>query len=269
MEKYKFNVEKTTAECIAWIVTWIAKNGNDDTKVIIGISGGKDSTVTAGLLVRALGKDRVIGVLMPNGEQKDISDSIKVCEHLGIKYVTIDISKGYNPLTEEITAKLGVEPSDASKTNSPARVRMLTLYDIAGRIGNCRVVNTCNRSEDIVGYATFYGDSAGDFSPINRLTTEEVVAIGDFLGLPTELTHKTPTDGMSLNEDGSLKSDESKLGVTYKEINELIRKGLKADITVINAGLITGKFKASRFKLDIIQLPHYDPGLPDFFEESF
>jgi len=265
MEEYIFNVEQHTQKCVEWLRDWMSKNGNDNTKVIIGISGGKDSSVTAALLREAFGADRVFGVMMPNGEQKDISDSIKVCEHLGIKNITIDISKGYDPITEEITAKLGVEPSDASKTNSPARMRMLTLYDIAGRIGNCRVVNTCNRSEDIVGYATFYGDSAGDFSPINHLTTEEVIAIGDYLGLPKELTHKTPTDGMSLNEDGSLKSDEDKLGVSYKEINDLIRRGVKADITVAVAEEIARKFRGSRFKLDIIQLPYYDPKLPDYF----
>lgn len=249
---FKFNVEEQTARLIKWIQDWIQENGNDQTKVLIGISGGKDSTVIAYLLVKALGKDRVIGVMMPNGEQSDISDSIKVCELLGIKNITIDISKGYLPLTDEITEKLEIEPNEVSSTNSPARIRMLTLYDIGGRVRNCRVVNTCNLSEDFLGYATLYGDSAGDFAPIRYLTTEEVVEVGDYLGAPTELTHKTPSDGMCG------KSDEDNLGFTYKEVNKFIREGELGP----NFEAIARKNLENTFKLKLINIPGYNPGLP-------
>ena len=254
--KESIDIELLTANLLCWEQDWFSANGNETTKAIVGISGGKDSSVVAASLVKAIGKDRVIGVMMPNGEQKDISDSIKVCELLGIKNVTIDISKGYLPLSEEITAKLGIEPTPASTTNSPARARMLTLYDIAGRIGNCRVANTCNLSEDVLGYSTFYGDSAGDFAPLRYLTTEEVVALGDNLGLPRDLTHKTPSDGMCG------KSDEDNLGFTYKEVNELVRKGVAGP----NYEKILQKYKATCYKTKIINIPGYDPYLPNFLE---
>ena len=218
------------------------ENGNENTKVIVGVSGGKDSSVVSALLVRALGKERVIGVMMPNGEQKDISDSQKLVSHLGIKKFTVNIAKAYFGLQtafEEAGAILddtGDKLTDDDfhfsseksfspvfKTNTPARLRMVTLYALAAQIGNCRVVNTCNLSEDLVGYSTFYGDAAGDFAPINKLTTEEVVAIGDYLGLPSSLTHKAPSDGMCG------KTDEDNLGFTYHEVNELARKNLKGE----------------------------------------
>ena len=278
MSEYNFDVKKITAEVVEWIQKWISENGNERTKVVVGISGGKDSSVVSALLVRALGKERVIGVMMPNGEQKDISDSRTVVTHLGIKNFTVNIAKAYNGIQsafEEAGATLGEGNSlsgsgltnDSSfksssadsfssvfKTNTPARLRMVTLYGIAAQIGNCRVVNTCNLSEDLVGYSTFYGDAAGDFAPINKLTTEEVVAIGDYLELPSSLTHKAPSDGMCG------KTDEDNLGFTYHEVNELARKNLKGE----NAEKILAKYKANLFKVKIINLPCYRPNLPLF-----
>ena len=265
MEEYGFNLKEQTENCVAWIKEWFAKNGNESTKAIVGISGGKDSSVVAALLVEALGKDRVIGVMLPCGKQVDIADSKKLIEHLGITSYEVNIGDAYNALTEQlrsVSKNGGPFPTEMYSTNTPARIRMTTLYGVGAIIGNCRVANTCNRSEDVVGYATFYGDSAGDFAPINHFTTEEVIQIGDYLGLPRELTHKTPTDGMSLNDDGSLKSDESKLGCTYKEINNVIR--LK-DTTEPHFDDIVNKYNGSKFKLDILQIPYYDPKLPDYF----
>lgn len=211
-------------EIVSWIKDWFADK--NEAPAIIGISGGKDSTVCAALLVEALGKDRVIGVLMPNGEQKDISDSLKVCEVLGIKHFTANIGKAYEELTKEILAHTigSVDKSDAPAlyaTNTPARLRMATLYGVAA-IFNGFVVNTCNLSEDYVGYSTKWGDAVGDFSLLNKLTKTEVVELGDELGLPSELVHKVPSDGMCG------KSDEDNMGFTYEQLDRYIKaKSLK------------------------------------------
>ncbi|MBR1405098.1 MAG: NAD(+) synthase [Treponema sp.] len=260
MSEYHFDVEKVTAEVVAWIQEWISKNGSNETRVVIGASGGKDSSVVSALMVKALGKERVIGVLMPNGEQKDISDSQTLVAHLGIKHFTVNIAKAYEGI-QSAFEQAGVVSSHEDfspvfKTNTPARLRMATLYGIGAQLGNCRVANTCNLSEDLVGYSTFYGDAAGDFAPINKLTTEEVVAIGDYLGLPSSLTHKAPSDGMCG------KTDEDNLGFTYHELNELARKNAKG----ANYEKIIAKYKANLFKVKIIALPCYKPDLPLFLE---
>ena len=261
MIEYSFDVKKITEEVTEWIQKWIEANGNSQTKVIVGVSGGKDSSVVSALLVHALGKDRVIGVMMPNGEQKDISDSQTLVNHLGIKNYTVNIAKAYEGICSAFKDAGASKEEDEGfsavfRTNTPARLRMTTLYGIAAQIGNCRVVNTCNLSEDLVGYSTFYGDAAGDFAPINKLTTEEVVAIGDFLGLPDSLTHKAPSDGMCG------KTDEDNLGFTYHEVNELARKNTKGE----NADKILAKYKANLFKVKIISLPCYRPDLPLFLD---
>lgn len=258
--EYNFDVKKVTLQLIEWIQNWVSQNGNDKTKIVIGLSGGKDSSTVAALLVKALGKERVIGVLMPNGIQKDISDSQSVALHLQIKNFTVNIEKAYKGLQNSFVDSGILSSSDefanVFKTNTPARLRMTTLYGIAAQIGNCRVVNTCNLSEDLQGYSTFYGDSAGDFAPIRMLTTEEVVAVGDYLGLPENLTHKAPSDGMCG------KTDEDNLGYTYHEINELIRLNKKG----VNYEKIIAKYKANLFKIRIIDLPCYKPELPLYLE---
>lgn len=265
MEKYFFDVAKQTENCIAWIKDFFIKSGNASTRAVIGISGGKDSTVVAALLAKALGPSRVIGVMLPCGNQVDIADSKKVIDNLGIDSYEINIGPAYDALTEQmrVVSKNGEPfPSDGYSTNTPARLRMSALYGVAALVGNAMVANTCNRSEDCEGYSTLFGDSAGSFAPISHLTTEEVIAIGDYLGLPHELTHKTPTDGMSINDDGSLKSDEDKLGFTYEEVNRVIRLG---DESVPHFEEIVKKYKSSNFKLKLIQVEYYDPDLPDYF----
>lgn len=251
---YQFDVQKITAECIDWIRSWILANGNSQTKAVIGISGGKDSALTAKLLVEALGKEKVFGVLLPNGIQKDIGDSEKVCRTLGIKNVTIDISDSYNGLTKNI--KSFFPENDFSyanyNTNTPARIRMTTLYGISALIGNSMVANTCNLSEDVMGYSTLYGDSAGSFAPLSKLTTDEIVAMGDFLGMPHEIMHKAPSDGMCG------KTDEDNLGWTYHEVNELIRGNIKGP----HYEKIIERWNKNKFKLELIRLPCYLPDLP-------
>jgi NAD+ synthase len=209
-----FNAEKISKDIINWIRDYF--NAQPGAKgAIIGISGGKDSSVTAKLLVEALGKERVFGVLMPNGEQKDISDSLRVVDILGISYKTVNIEKAYKGILDGIGEE---ELSIDAKINIPPRLRMTTLYAIGATL-YYRVCGTGNKSEGFVGYTTKWGDNAFDFNPIGDLTTEEVVAIGDYLGLPYELTHKTPTDGLSGQ------SDEEKLGFSYKQLNDYIESG--------------------------------------------
>lgn len=216
--KKDFNAEKECENIINWIREYF-KNQPNAKGAIIGISGGKDSSVTAKLLAEALGKERVFGVLMPNGEQKDISDSLKIVDILGINYKIVNIEKAYNGLLEGIADEnLSID----AKINIPPRIRMTTLYAV-GTSMNYRVCGTGNKSEGFVGYTTKWGDNAFDFNPIGDLTTEEVVAVGDFLGLPYELVHKTPSDGLSG------KSDEEKLGFSYKQINEYIENGSCGD----------------------------------------
>ena len=213
--------KKIHEEIINWIKVWFSDKG-ENSKAIIGISGGKDSTICAALLVEALGKDRVIGVMMPNGEQKDINDSYKVFDILGIKQNVINIGNMYNNLTEQMKTVITNEkefPNNVYQSNTPARLRMTALYGIAALI-NGFVCNTCNLSEDWIGYSTKWGDAIGDFSLLNKLTKTEVVALGDYMNLPKELTHKIPSDGMCG------KTDEDNLGFTYETLDVYIRKGL-------------------------------------------
>ena len=214
---YTFDVEKVTGDCIQWIKDWFEKNG-PGCNAVIGISGGKDSTIVTKLCVEALGADRVIGVMMPNGVQKDISDSIRVCKLLGINNYTINIEDAVNSTLNQMK-ECGIEISEQTRTNLPARIRMSTLYAVS-QSNNGRVSNNCNKSEDTMGYSTRYGDAAGDFSPLSELTTVEIVAIGDYLGLPYDLVHKTPIDGLNTNADGSYVTDEQSMGVSYDDIHK-------------------------------------------------
>ena len=201
-----FNVQKATANVIAWIRDWFNENGKD-CNAVVGISGGKDSSVVAALCVAALGKDRVVGVLMPNGEQSDIDCARKLVTHLGIRHYTCNIKKSVDGVLEQMQS-CGVEISRQSIVNLPPRIRMSTLYALSQSL-NGRVANTCNLSEDWVGYSTRYGDAAGDFSPLAKFTVQEVKAIGKYLDLPIDLVDKVPSDGLSG------KTDEDNLGFTY------------------------------------------------------
>ena len=211
-----FDAEKATKATVEWIRGWFEKNG-PGCNAIVGISGGKDSSIAAALCVEALGRDRVVGVLMPNTSQSDIDMAQLLVRHLGIENYTINIGGAFDALTEQIR-EAGIELSKDSIINLPPRLRMSTLYAV-GQSRNGRVVNTCNLSEDWVGYSTRYGDYAGDFSPMSFFTTAEIRAIGRVLGLPSVLIEKVPTDGLS----GM--SDEEKLGFTYEVLDRYIRTG--------------------------------------------
>ena len=218
MRKWSFDPDVQIQETIDWIKEYFANNGTPDTKAVIGISGGKDSTIAAALLVRALGADRVIGVMMPCGEQADISDSQEVCDVLDIEAYTINIGEATEALYKTLIPVRAVSDFDGPlpsivTTNTPARLRMATLYAVAGIVGG-RVVNTGNWSEGWIGYTTKYGDLAGDFHLFQRLTVREILMMGDAMReLPTHLVHKAPADGMSG------KTDEDNMGVTYEQID--------------------------------------------------
>ena len=212
-----FDANAEIKNVITWIQTWFEANGPKATAVI-GISGGKDSTIVAKLLVEALGKDRVLGVLMPNGVQADINDSMRVVQLLGIQYKIRNIEKAYNAVIEFLG---GInEVSYDTRVNVAPRIRMACLYGEAQNLPNGgRVCNTCNRSEDYVGYSTKFGDSAGDFSPCSGFLVTEMLQIGDALGLPYDLVHKIPSDGLCG------KTDEDNLGFTYAELDKYIITG--------------------------------------------
>ena len=233
---------------VKWIETWFKdKTG----PAVIGISGGKDSTVCAALLAEALGKERVIGVMMPNGIQSDIDDSHKVVDFLKIKSMTVNIGGAYNELRSEINKQYpGIPLPSLFTTNTPARLRMTTLYGVAAIFGGF-VCNTCNLSESIVGWETYGGDGFGDFAPIGKLTKTEVVELGDYMKLPQELVHKAPSDGMC----GA--TDEDKLGFTYETLDTYIREGLrpKARETFDRIMLL---HKKSHFKHENIRIPTCD-----------
>ena len=216
-----FDAVKVKNDIVKWIKDWFSANG-PGCKAVLGISGGKDSSVTAALCVEALGNDRVFGVLMPNGEQSDIEYSIKVVNHLGIQYITVNIFNAVNAIKREVKTALDDHWSSQSSINLPPRVRMATLYAVSQTVKG-RVANTCNLSEDYVGYSTRWGDSVGDFAPLANLTSDEVVAIGDACGLPYDLTHKVPSDGLCG------KTDEDNLGFTYAALNKYIRTGVYED----------------------------------------
>ena len=204
-----------------WIKNYFVDNG-PNCKAIIGISGGKDSTVTAALLVEALGKDRVIGVKMPQGNQHDIDVANRVIDYLGIRSYEINIGDVceslYHAIDEGYDFDSTVKNNPQVTSNSPARVRMTVLYAIAA-LEHGRVVNTCNKSEDFVGYSTKFGDAAGDFSVLSNYTVSEVLRIGQALGLPSEFIFKAPEDGLSG------KTDEVNLGFTYEELDSLLLQG--------------------------------------------
>lgn len=215
-ENYHFDVEHTTLRLVEWIKSWFAENGSD-AKAVIGMSGGKDSTVAAALLCKALGADRVIGVSMPQGGQS-VNGADKICEYLGMRMLTVNVGAAYDAVSAAIEGQLPL--SKASQQNIPPRLRMTVLYAV-GQSVNGRVANTCNLSEDYIGYATKYGDGAGDFSLFANLTVTEVLAIGDFIGLPHDWVHKTPDDGLP-----SSCPDEEKIGFRYAELDDYIRKGV-------------------------------------------
>lgn len=246
------NANEVKEEMVAWIRDYFQKSGDENTKALIGISGGKDSAVVAAACVAALGKDRVIGVMMPNGVQSDIEDSQRICQILGIENYTINIGSAYDALSGEILSKTNGSLSPQYKTNTPSRLRMVSLYGIAAIIGNCRISNNGNKSERLMGYFTIWGDGAGDFAPLAHLYVSEVVAVGKALGLPPELVEKAPSDGMSG------KTDEENLGFSYESV-EKVQQGSIDDLSSDVVTMIRKRIEGMNWKVNLLNLPNFKP----------
>lgn len=245
-----FNAEKVKNDIVKWIREWFDENG-PGCNGVVAVSGGKDSSVVAALLVEALGKDRVIGVMLPRGVQPDIDMSYLLVKHLGIKSYEINVGETIDALEREMRNVMGEDAvSTQAIVNLPPRVRMAATYAVSQSV-NGRVANTCNLSEDWVGYATRYGDNAGDFSPLSRLTVQEVKAVGRVLELPDVLVDKVPSDGLQA------KTDEDNLGFTYAVLDRYIREGVIEDQETKKR--IDHLHKINQFKLKYMDCFEYMP----------
>ena len=242
-----FDALKTKNECVDWIRNFFEHNGKD-CNAVVGISGGKDSSVVAALCVEALGKERVFGILMPCGNQHDIDCSHKLIEYLGIKSYIVNVKDAVDGVINNLPDDVSI--SEQTRINLAPRIRMSTLYAMSQSL-NGRVANTCNLSEDWVGYSTRYGDAAGDFSPLSNLTVTEVKELGRALGLPPELVDKTPIDGLCG------KTDEENLGFTYAQLDNYIRNGVIDDPKLKEK--IDMMHKNNLFKLQL--MPSFKPDL--------
>lgn len=240
-----FDAQRVKNDCVAWIRAFFEENG-PDCNAVVGISGGKDSSIVAALCVEALGRERVIGVLMPCGVQQDIDMAQLLVNHLGIRHYVVNIKEAVDGLT----AAMPLELSTQAKVNLPPRIRMSALYAVSQSC-NGRVANTCNLSEDWVGYSTRYGDAAGDFSPCANLTVAEMKQIGYLLGLPPVLVDKVPIDGLCG------KTDEENLGFTYAQLDRYIRTGEIDDAAVKQR--IDTLHERNLFKLQL--MPTFKPNM--------
>lgn len=238
---YNFDAQKAKEATVQWIRDWFDVNGKG-CNAVIGISGGKDSSIVAALCVEALGKDRVIGVMMPNGVQHDQNYSKSIINLLGIKSFEINIQSVYDAMINNLKLA-GIDISEQTKINLPARIRMSTLYSVS-QSNNGRVSCNCNASENYVGYSTRYGDDAGDFAPLYNFTVDEVIKIGRECGLPVHYIEKVPSDGLCG------KTDEDNLGFSYEVLDKYIRTGICEDEEIKN--LIDRKNKQNQFKLEIV-----------------
>ena len=253
MVKYNFDPEWALMKIQCFASNWRRQN-NLPNKWVIGISGGKDSLVTAAIFAKKFGKENVIGVSMPQGPQPDIDDARATIDLLGIKWFTVNICNACQDIRDQIVENIpeselpvGIDNEVVAHTNLPPRIRMATLYFVAQELGGI-VLNTSNLSETILGYGTLYGDIAGSYAPIHDLTATEVIALGDCMKLPEYLVHKAPADGLSG------KTDEDNLGVKYADVDRYIRTGPSMVYKEV-VELIERRYQANKFKSDIINIP--------------
>lgn len=243
---YVFDAKETTKKLIAGIQMWFEKNGKG-CNACVAMSGGKDSTIVAKLCVEALGKDRVIGVGIPDANQ-GLNEADEIAKWLDIQFLVVNIGK----ITGEVyalTRNLGIMPTEMSTQNVPPRARMMMLYALSQSL-NGRVIGTCNASENYIGYFTKYGDGASDFEPIAELTVHELYQVGDALGIPRKWTYKTPDDGLP----HSMPDDEKfeKKGFNYEKLDKYIRTGTSGDAVADNA--IEKMHRQNLFKLNPVEV---------------
>jgi len=265
--KKVFNVEYETRKTIRYLRRYAEKNcKNSFNKYVIGMSGGKDSFVAAALAAKAVGPEHVTGLIMPNGTQKDINDAIECCEVLGIKYEIANIEELYNNLETLLDTVTKTEANYVSKTNDPACIRTLVLLALTRRIGGV-MLNTCNRNEDLLGYSTFGGDSMGGVGPLCMYTVTEILAIGDYLGLPYHLVHKDPSDGMcGTTDEINLSKMLNIPNFTYERHSKLIR-GEEHDFTDDEIKRMVALYNRMKFKIEIIRVKHQGVRMFDFFKK--
>ena len=261
-KKHEFDPAKQVLEIEKFIKDYFVNNGTPDTKAIIGISGGKDSTIAVALLVRALGPDRVIGVLMPQGEQKDIADSLEVCKHLGIVNYTVNIGPVCHDLFDDFVNHTELPLTPQIETNAPARIRMNILYMVAAAVGG-RVCNTGNASEAFIGYTTKYGDLAGDFALLKNLTVRDIYAIGDYLELPMKLVHKAPADDMSG------KTDEDNTGIPYDAIDDYLIDGIYPEQKIYEKMIVAHKRNLHKRVINLDAPRRINGSLQTYCEDEF
>ena len=242
----EIDIKQVKDECIKWIRNWFEINGKG-CNAVLGLSGGKDSTIVAKLCVEAIGKDRVIGVAMPDTLQ-GLNEANKIAEYLGIKFICAPIDRITNEYKNIFT---GTEASTQTLQNIPPRVRMTMLYAIA-QTYNGRVIGTCNLSENYIGYFTAWGDGVSDCEPLANLTVTEVRALGHELGLPNEWVDKTPDDGLPHSSP-----DEVKFGFTYAVLDKYIREGECDDEDIKRK--ILERHNKNLFKMKRLALPSYLP----------
>lgn len=254
MNLNKKDLEKTSKELIDWIKYSLEKSGGDS--IVLGISGGKDSSVAAALCASAIGKENIYGILLPNGRQKDISFAYELCEKLGINHVEVPLdrisSEFLSSLSELNNSSFIEAVSEKTQLNLLPRIRMTMLYAISQSIRNSRVINTGNLSERWIGYTTLYGDNTGTFAPLADFTSDEVIEIGRYLGLDDKFVDKIPEDGLTGN------TDEEVIGFSYAILNKYIRKGYIEDQEIKE--IIDSMHRGSRFKFETI--PVYKNNLP-------
>lgn len=227
---------------------------------VVGISGGIDSTCVAALACKIFGENRVVGVSLPCDGQKDMDDVNSAFAWLRIRRLTIDIGDAFASLKNSIENN-GIELTDVCKTNMPARLRMATLYGVAQCLGGV-MVNTCNRSESVLGNDTLFGDDCGSYGPMQKLTKTEVKAIAAWLEVPGNLVNKIPVDGLQPL------SDEDRLGITYAKVDDYIRS--TGPVSTTEEALILDKFIKNKFKLEIVRVPGPDfAHYPDKIRANF
>lgn len=251
--EYKFNAEEHLNKCVEWTRQWFEENGKG-CNAVIGMSGGKDSTIVAAILCLAIGCDRVIGVAMPD-EGQGINDADKICEYLGIKFINMPIG----PITERFkTSSENINDdnfkwSKQTEQNIPPRVRMTMLYAIAQTFKG-RVIGTTNLDERLTGYFTKFGDGlACDIEPIEMLTVSEILEMGELIGLPSKWLYKVPSADLP-----NTLTDEEELGFSYKDFDLYIRNN-RENLSTDTINRIEERIRKNRFKLKSIE--HYEPEL--------